>query len=466
MNKTMEPKGKVLVVDDEQGFCELLESLLKKERFQVISTTDPAEGLKIVEQEEVDLVFLDYKMPGYDGISLLKEIKKHDENIVAIMITAYGTIETAVEAMKYGAYDFISKPFQKNDLIRLTAKAWDKRKTMIEMSMLREEIQDRYNFNNIIGKSKPMQDLFELIRRAANSRCTVVIQGESGTGKELVAKAIHYNSPRKNKKIVCVNAATLQDTLLESQLFGHVKGAFTGAYKTQKGFFEIANGGTLFLDEIAEISPSIQAKLLRVLQEREIVPLGSTTPVKVDVRLLVATNQDLKKAMEEKRFREDLYYRLNVLTITIPPLRDRLEDIPLLAMHFLKKYAKESGKKIEGFTPMAMELLCSYPWPGNVRELENVIEAAVSLETSDKITTRYLNYDGRLSALPRSMKFVENDKILPYADAKKRFEREYILTALERCKGNVSLAARQTGIIRTNLYKKLKKLDIKIREKD
>ncbi len=457
-------KGKVLVVDDEQGFCELLESLLEKEGFEVISTTDPEKCLDMIQEEDIDIVFLDYKMPGCDGITLLKHIKEQDENVVAIMITAYGSIETAVEAMKYGAYDFITKPFQKNDLIRLAQKAWDKRKLMVEMSRLREEIQERYGFNNIIGKSKPMQDLFELIRRAADSRCTVVIQGESGTGKELVAKAIHYNSPRKHKKIVCVNAATLQDTLLESQLFGHVKGAFTGAYKDQKGFFEIADGGTLFLDEITEISPAIQAKLLRVLQEREIVPVGSTKPVKVDVRLLVATNKDLKKTMEEKNFREDLYYRLNVLTITIPPLRDRVEDIPLLAMHFLKKYSKEAEKNITGFTPMAMELLCSYPWPGNVRELENVIEAAVSLETSDKITTRYLNYDGRLSSLPKGMKFIEDNKMLPYSDAKKRFEREYILTALERCSGNISLAARQTGIIRTNLYKKLKKLNINIRK--
>ncbi len=458
----MARKGRILVVDDEQGFCELLESVLQKEGFEVISTTDPEKCITLLEEEDIDIVFLDYKMPGCDGITVLKRIKEHDENIVAIIITAYGSIETAVEAMKYGAYDFITKPFQKNDLVRLTQKAWDKRKLMLEMSHLWEEIQDRYGFNNIIGKSKPMQDLFDLIRRAANSRCTVVIQGESGTGKELVAKAIHYNSPRKHKKIVCVNAATLQDTLLESQLFGHVKGAFTGAYKTQKGFFETADGGTLFLDEIAEISPNIQAKLLRVLQEHEIVPVGSTTPVKVDVRLLVATNKDLKTVMEDGKFREDLYYRLNVLTVTIPPLRDRVEDIPLLAMHFLQKYAEESGKDIHGFTPMAMEMLCSYPWPGNVRELENVIEAAISLETSDKITTRYLNYDGRLSSLPKGVKFVEDNRILPYADAKKRFEREYILTALERCSGNVSLAARQTGIIRTNLYKKLKKLDIKV----
>ncbi len=460
----MKQMGKVLVIDDEQGFCELLESVLQRQGFQVVTTTAPEKAIDIIEEEEIDLVFLDYKMPSCDGITLLKRIKEYDENIVVIMITAYGSIETAVEAMKYGAYDFITKPFQKDDLIRLTQKAWDKRKIMVEMSHLREEIQERYSFNNIIGKSKPMQDLFELIRRAAKSKCTVVIQGESGTGKELVAKAIHYNSPRKHKKIVCVNAATLQDTLLESQLFGHVKGAFTGAYKAQKGFFEIADGGTLFLDEIAEISPAIQAKLLRVLQEREIVPLGSTTPIKVDVRLLVATNQDLKKVMEEKKFREDLYYRLNVLTITIPPLRERVEDIPLLAMHFLKKYAKEAEKEINGFTPMAMELLCSYPWPGNVRELENVIEAAVSLETSDTITTRYLNYDGRLSSLPKGIKFIEDDKMVPYVDAKRRFEKEYILTALERCKGNVSLAAKQTGIIRTNFYKKLKKLDIKLKK--
>ncbi len=460
----MSMKGRILVVDDEEGFCELLESLLQKEGFEVTTTTDPFKCKELVEEDEFDLVFLDLKMPNCDGLQLLRFIKELNENIVVVMVTAYGTIEAAVEAMKYGAYDFVTKPFQKNDLIRLVQKAWDKRKLLMEMSQLREEIQERYGFENIIGKSKPMQDLFELIRRAANSRCTVLIQGESGTGKELVAKAIHYNSPRRHKKIVCINAATLQETLLESQLFGHVKGAFTGAYKNQKGFFEIADGGTLFLDEVAEISPSIQAKLLRALQEHEIVPLGSTTPIKVDVRLVVATNKDLKKEMEQGRFREDLYYRLNVINITIPPLRERREDIPLLATHFLRRYARESGKPIKGFTPMAMELLCNYSWPGNVRELENVIESAVSLESSDMITTQYLNYDGRLSSLPKGAEYIKDNEIIPYADAKRQFEREYILTALERCGGNISLTARQTGIIRTNLYKKLKKLNITIRK--
>ncbi len=461
----MARKGKVLVVDDEQGFCELLESLLQKEEFQTVSTTDPVQAKELIERESFDLVFLDLRMPGCDGLQLLRFIKEQDENIIVIIITAYGTIETAVEAMKYGAYDFITKPFQKNDLIRLIHKAWDKRKLLLEMSQLRAEIQERYGFENIIGKSKPMQDLFDLIRKAANSPCTVLIQGESGTGKELVAKAIHYNSPRRHKKIVCVNAATLQETLLESQLFGHVKGAFTGAYKDQKGLFEVADGGTLFLDEIAEMSPKIQAKLLRALQEQEIIPLGSNTPRKVDVRIIAATNKDLRQAIKEGTFREDLYYRLSVVTIRIPPLRERVEDIPLLAMHFLKRYAKEAGKEIKGFTPAAMELLCSYSWPGNVRELENVIQSAVFLETSEMITTKSVNYDGRLSSFsyqaPRTIP-QEDEDLLPYAEAKRKFEREYLLRALEKCGGNISLTARKTGIIRPNLYKKLKKLNISV----
>ncbi len=462
----MARKGKVLVVDDEQGFCELLESLLQKEEFQTVSTTDPIKAKELIEREDFDLVFLDLRMPGCDGLQLLRFIKEQDENVIVIIITAYGTIEAAVEAMKYGAYDFITKPFQKNDLIRLIHKAWDKRKLLLEMSQLRAEIQERYGFENIIGKSKPMQDLFDLIRKAANSPCTVLIQGESGTGKELVAKAIHYNSPRRHKKIVCVNAATLQETLLESQLFGHVKGAFTGAYKDQKGLFEVADGGTLFLDEIAEMSPKIQAKLLRALQEQEIIPLGSNTPRKVDVRIIAATNKDLRQAIKEGTFREDLYYRLSVVTIRIPPLRERVEDIPLLAMHFLKRYAKEAGKEIKGFTPAAMELLCSYSWPGNVRELENVIQSAVFLETSEMITTKSVNYDGRLSSFsyqsPRTIP-QEDEDLLPYAEAKRKFEREYLLRALEKCGGNISLTARKTGIIRPNLYKKLKKLNISVK---
>ncbi len=457
-------QGRVLVVDDEEGFCELLESLLTREGFQVDTTTDPLRCKSLVQESNYDLVFLDLKMPDVDGLTLLRFIKEFDENIVVILVTAHGTIESAVEAMKYGAYDYVSKPFQKNEFLRLTRKAWDKRQLLQEMSHLRKEIQERYGFHNIVGKSKPMRELFELIHRAAKGKSTVLIQGESGTGKELVAKAIHYNSPRKNKKIVCINAATLQENLLESQLFGHVKGAFTGAHKSRKGFFEIADGGTLFLDEVAECSPSVQAKLLRVIQEHEVVPLGSTTPVKVDVRLLAASNINLKAAIGQGKFRQDLYYRLNVIKITLPPLRERREDIPLLAIHFLKKHTKEQGKNLKGFTPMAMEMLCSYSWPGNVRELENVIESAVALESSDMITTRYLNYDGRLSSLPSIFDTVKGQEFLPYAEAKRMFEREYLLAALERCGGNISQAARQTEIIRTNFYKKLKKLNISFKK--
>ncbi len=459
-------KGKILIVDDEQGFCELLENILQKEGFDTVSTTNPIYVQQLLEKEDFDLAFLDLKMPEMDGLELLNYIKTFDENIVVIIITAYGTIEKAVEAMRKGAYDFITKPFQKNDLIRLVNKAWDKRKLLLEMSHLRAEIQERYSFQNIIGKSKPMQDLFDLISKAANSPCNVLIQGESGTGKELVAKAIHYNSSRKNKNFVCLNAATLQETLLESQLFGHVKGAFTGAYKDQKGLFEVANGGTLFLDEVADMSPQVQAKLLRAIQEQEIIPLGSNSPRKVDVRIIAASNKDLRQAIKEGSFREDLYYRLSVITIYIPPLRERREDIPLLAMHFLHRYANEANKKIEGFTPKAMELLCNYSWPGNVRELENVIQSAIFLETGPQITTKSLNYDGKLTKVsysPQTLAPKENNDLLPYAEAKRKFEREYLLKALEKCGGNISLTARKTGIIRPNLYKKLKKLNIHIK---
>ncbi len=463
----MSKKGRILVVDDEEGFCELFQSLLTREGFDVTSTTDASECHHLVKEGAFDIVFLDLKMPEYDGLQLLKFIKECDEKIVVIMISAYGTIETAVEAMKHGAYDFITKPFQKNELIRLTYKAWDKRKLLLEMAELRAEIEERYGFENIIGKSKAMQQLFDLIRKAANTRYTVLIQGESGTGKELVAKAIHYQSARRHRRIVCVNAATLQETLLESQLFGHVKGAFTGAYKNQKGFFETAHGGTLFLDEVAEISPRIQAKLLRAIQEQEIVPVGSTSPVKVDVRIIAATNKDLKAAIKEKSFREDLYYRLSVINIYIPPLRDRKEDIPLLAAHFLKKYSGDVDREIKGFTPMAMELLCNYSWPGNVRELENVIQSAIFMESSDMITTKSINYDGRFSSFPQKGHSLSDtdDDLMSYQEAKEKFEREYLLKAFEKCNGNISLMARKTKIIRTNLYKKFKKLNINVKSK-
>jgi len=451
----------ILIVDDEVGFCELVHYMLTKEGYSVDTATSGEEGLDLLRQNNYDIVYADLKMPGMDGLTLLKATKEIDENIIVLVITGHGSIETAVEAMKYGAYDYITKPFEKDQIKKVTNKAWEKKQLVDEMRYLRQEIDKRYCFENIIGKSKVMQDLFEMIKKAAETKSTVLLQGESGTGKELIARAIHYNSPRKRNRLVTINTSALQDTLLENELFGHVKGGFTGAHTAKKGLFEVADGGTLFLDEIGDTSPNIQVKLLRVLQECEFTPVGGITPVKVNVRLIAATNKDLYKAVEEGTFRKDLFYRLKVIAITIRPLRERKEDIPLLAAHFLKKYAEESQKPIDTISPRALELLIEYDWPGNVRELENMMKAAVDLETGGRmITSRYLCFNNRNghSRLPCQ----EENKIHNFQEAKRVFERNYITHALKHCKGNIAQAARETGIIRPNLYDKIKRYGIKV----
>jgi DNA-binding NtrC family response regulator len=452
----------ILIVDDELGFCELIQGILAKEGYKVDTAISSFEGLSLLRQNTYDIVYADLKMSEMNGLELLKAIKEMDENIIVMVITGYGTIETAVEAMKYGAYDYITKPFQKDEIKKVTRKAWEKKQLMDEMLYLQQEIDRRYCFENIIGKSKAMQDLFEIIKKAAETKSTVLIQGESGTGKELIARAIHYNSPRKRKRLVTINTSALQDTLLESELFGHIKGAFTGAYITKKGLFEIADGGTLFLDEIGDISPNIQIKLLRVLQEREFIPVGGTATIKVDVRLIAATNKDLFKAVQEGTFRSDLFYRLKVITMNIPPLRERKEDIPLLSTHFLKKYTQESKKEIETISPQAMELIMGHDWPGNVRELENIIEAAVALETGKTITSKYLYLNKWRGYLKQALEV--GKKMPTFQAAKRLFERDYIVNALKRCEGNIAKAARETGIIRPNLYEKIKRYGIRIED--
>ena len=424
------------------------------------TVTSGDEALKLLNENTYDIVYTDLKMPEMDGLQLLKAIKEIDEKVMVLIITAYGTIETAVEAMKYGAYDYITKPFQKHEIKKVTRKAWERKQLVDEMVYLRQEIGKRYRFENIIGKSKVMQNLFNMIKKAAETKSTVFIEGESGTGKELIAKAIHYNSPRKGKRLVTINASALQNTLLESELFGHVKGSFTGAYTTKKGLFEIADGGTLFLDEIGDTIPNLQIKLLRVLQEREFTPVGGITPTEVDVRLITATNKDLYKAVEEGTFRKDLFYRLKVITIDVTPLRERKEDIPLLTAHFLKKYAQEFNKEIETISPHVLESLMEYDWPGNVRELENMIESAVTLETGKILTPRYLNLDKSRYYSKQTLRV--DDKMPLFQEAKRLFERDYIINALKRSKGNIAQAARETGIFRANLYEKIKRYGIRI----
>jgi DNA-binding NtrC family response regulator len=371
--------GEILVVDDDAHMRALVAKVLAREGYSVRPLSRAREVLQALDEGPVDLVISDIRMPEMDGLALLCEVRRLAPETSALLMTAFGSIDTAVQAIKAGAYDYLTKPFKMDEVIVVVRRAMEERQLRAEVEALRQEVRTKYNFSNILGKSPPMRDLFTLIKKVAGSRSTVLIQGKSGTGKELVAKAIHYNSPRRARPLVTVNCSAIPKDLLESELFGHVKGAFTGAIANKRGLFEEADGGSLFLDEIGELSPELQVKLLRVLQEREIRRVGDTRTVSVDVRLIAATNRDLARAVKEGRFREDLYYRLNVIPLVLPELKDRAEDIPVLATHFLMKYAEEADPPIESVSKAAMRLLLEYDWPGNVRELENVIERAVIL---------------------------------------------------------------------------------------
>ena len=378
--------GIILVIDDEEIMREILEALLTREGYDVRLATSGAEGLELARTVPFDAAIVDVMMPGMDGLATLDELKKLDEDLAVIMITAFASVETAIAAMKRGAFDYITKPFKNDEVLVVLRNAVERRHLVAENRALRQNLQERYRtFGNIIGRSPRMRQVFDLIIQAAPSRSTILIAGESGTGKELVARAIHSNSPRAARPFVTVNSGNLPPDLLESNLFGHVKGAFTGAVYPKKGLFELADKGSIFFDEIGNIPLETQAKLLRVMQEREFMRLGGVETIKVDVRIIAATNVDLQKMMEEGRFREDLYYRLHVITIQLPPLRERKEDIPLLVQHFLEKYGEENDKPGLELAPEALDLLMDYDWPGNVRELENVIERAVVLTTGPRI---------------------------------------------------------------------------------
>ncbi len=375
--------SKILVIDDEQSMRDFLSIMLKKEGHDVVAAENGSDAFKAVQTEIFDLVISDVKMPGLDGIDVLKTVKEVSPETVVIMITAYATAETAVEAMKLGAYDYITKPFKVDEIKLIIQKALEKGHLRKENILLRREIESRAGFENFIGKSEPMQGVFSLIRQVADTRSTVLITGESGTGKELVARAIHFNSTRKDKPFVTVNCGALPETLLESELFGYMKGAFTGAAANKQGLFEAANCGSIFLDEISATTPALQVKLLRVIQEREFMRLGGTTEIKVDVRVIAASNKDLLAEVSKGAFREDLYYRLNVIQIHLPALRDRKEDIPVLVDFFLNKFS--SGKGPKKIAPDALKMLMSYRWAGNVRELENTIERLMILTPGDTI---------------------------------------------------------------------------------
>jgi len=438
-------KVKILVVDDEPIVRESLAEWLKDAGHVVFTAGDGYKALEVIERERPGIMIADLVMPGMDGIELMRRAKAQQSRLEVIIITAYASIPTAITAMKEGAYDYIEKPFCPERAELLVEKLSQYRELVEENIALRQKLEDHYRFENIIAKSSKMQRLIELIKTVARSNATVLITGESGTGKELVARAIHSRSNRNNKPFVAVSCAALPESLLESELFGHEKGSFTGAYAQKKGKFEFANGGTLFLDEVGEMSANIQVHLLRVLEEKEFTRVGGNEPIRVEVRVISATNKDLAKAIERQEFREDLYYRLNVVNIELPALRERKEDIPLLAEHFLNKFALENRKDIAGFSTEAMEFLLEHDWPGNVRELENSIERAVILAKDDHIAITDLRQKGMTPASAtgpgRNLKDVE---------------KEHILSIIEETGENYSEAARILGISRMTLYNKVK----------
>ncbi|MBI5180661.1 MAG: sigma-54-dependent Fis family transcriptional regulator [Nitrospirae bacterium] len=424
---------KILVVDDERSMRDFLSIMLKKAGYDVTTAVDGEEAVKILHKDIFDLVITDLKMPKVDGLQVLKTVKELSPDTVVIVITAFASTETTVEAMKEGAYDYITKPFQNDEMKIRIKKALEKRRLIAENILLKKELKNRAVFDNIVGKSEKMEKVFELVRKVSDSMSNILIYGESGTGKELIARAIHFNSRKKDKPFVTINCGALPEGLLESELFGHMKGSFTGAVFNKEGLFEVANGGTIFLDEVGETSPAIQVKLLRVIQDKEFKRVGGTKEVKVDVRIITATNRDLSKAVAEGKFREDLYYRLNVIPITLPSLRERTDDIPLLADHFLNKFNKALNKNVKGFSQTTMELFRNYEWRGNVRELENVIERAVALSNSEIVTPEYLpdilrDSNRSSSAIPVNIPQEGLDLEGLIGD----IERELLLKALEK----------------------------------
>lgn len=447
---------KILIVDDEVSVRDSLRMIFKKD-YQVIMAGSAEEAIITVKSEEPDLIFLDIIMPEKDGMQALKEIRGMHPQIPVIMLTATKTLKTAVEAMKLGAYDYITKPFDVEELKLIAQKALESRDLRRENRRLQGEVEERYHFDNIIGKSKEMRDIYATIRQIAEKNSTVLIHGESGTGKELVARAIHYNSQRKNKPFVAVNCAAIPETLIESELFGHEKGAFTDAQTRRIGHFELADQGTLFLDEVSELILPTQAKILRALQERDFVRVGGGKTISVDVRLISATNKNLEELMARGAFRSDLFYRINVVPVTIPPLRKRKEDILLLAKHFLDKHAGVGKKKI---SPEAMDILIAYDWPGNVRELENIIERIVVLTTSDTITPDDVPSSLKTESRVELIKLGVLDGRISFEDAEKEFERDIIIEALKKSNFVQTRAADLLGMSRRILKYKMDKYSI------
>ncbi len=463
-----ENTGRILVVDDEPIVCKSCVKVLAPEGYSVITTQSGRDGIEKGASGDFDVVIVDLKMFDVDGTQVLEAVKERQPDVEVIMITGYSTVPTAVKAMKLGALDYLPKPFTPDELSVVVRKAMEKRKLVVENRQLKEELDEKFGLENIVGQGKAMQEVYKLVRKVAPTNTTVLVCGESGTGKELLAKAVHHNSARRQKQFLPADCSALAPTLLESELFGHVKGSFTGAIVTKPGVFELADGGTLFLDEIGNIGLETQGKLLRVLEERQFKPVGGTEFKTVDVRLIAATNKNLEDLTHRGVFREDLFYRINVFPITLPALRERREDIPLLVWHFLKHQAEETGKKIQGVAPEAMDLLVNAPWPGNVRELKNTIERLVITVEGRMIRAEDLPDNIRKTpalwenvSVPRTNEELKDLKRRFRDAATDRIERSFILEALERNNWSITKAAEETGILRPNFHALMRKHGIR-----
>jgi two-component system response regulator HydG len=450
-------QGRILIIDDDRSMCEILESALKRRDFEVASRTAPEEGLKLLGEQDFDVVVTDLNMAGMSGVDLCKQIAENREDIPVVVMTAFGSMETAVAAIRAGAYDFVTKPFEMDDIALTLERALRHRALREEVKRLRRAVDDSKKVDDIIGQSGAMEKVYDLLNRVADSDTTVLVSGESGTGKELVARALHKRSPRAKGPFVAINCAAMPESLLESELFGHTRGAFTDARQARPGLFVKATNGTLFLDEIGEMPMGMQAKLLRALQERTVRPVGGDVEIPFDARLVAASNRDLETEVDEKRFREDLFYRINVVRINVPPLRQRGSDVLVLAQHFIERYASAGRSRVVGMSSGAADKLLSYPWPGNVRELQNCIERAVALARYDQIGVDDL--PEKIRDFKSSRVIVETEdpsELLPMDEV----ERRYILRVLEAVGGNKTMAAQVLGFDRRTLYRKLERCGV------
>jgi len=447
-------KENILVVDDDSNLLEVIRMRLESAKYDVVTAQDEDGALRSMKEDVIDLSVIDLQLEKTDGISLMEHLHRINPDIPVIILTAYGTIESAVEAMRRGAYGYLTKPFDHRELLLQINQAMEKRKLALEVKRLQGLLAEKYDFSNIIARSGKMQSVLAQISLIARTDSTVYIHGESGTGKELIAKAIHLGSSRKEGAFVAINCAAIPENLLESELFGYEKGAFSGAVQSAKGLFTQAHGGTLFLDEIGDMPLSLQSKILRVLQDRQVCPLGCKKPVEVDVRIIVATNKDLQKEVENNHFRQDLFYRIHVIPVSLPPLREKKEDIPFLVEHFLEKFSQRMNKKVKGITSQAMQKLMLHDWPGNVRELENTIEFAMAMTQNNIISEDLILQTSNQT----------HDRLKPFKEARSEFEKKYLSHILQLTQGNVSKASDLAGKYRADIYQLLKKYGLKPEE--